>query len=307
MATDNSDNTNTNTKDMTILDTAHMPIVRNNAFNILEKSINDKVRTKDIFKYIQLYLVNSKVGDNNNALITGSAVTYALSKSISGLYNAPNINSKDWTFNDIDIVTNNEFGVIVMFQTLYKWANRTYSDVPYTNHLDNWYNPSQIVYTKGRTYPPGTLNPKMDIKSTHIFKIDKLSINLTVIGGCTLDFIKCFDLTINQVHCDGTRVYIGPGNSEMIYRHLFLKEFPALYRTYNRSTWAVTLERIEKYRKRGFTIRLSQSIVVDKPNENGVVPKERLSIIDRYYKVKMIYEPINAMCLADIPQQQNIE
>jgi hypothetical protein len=54
----------------------------------------------------------------------------------------------------------------------------------------------------------------------------------------------------------------------------------------------VTLERIEKYRKRGFTIRLYESIIVDKPNENGVVPDERLVIIDKYYKAKMLYELI---------------
>ena len=42
-------------------------------------------------------------------------------------------------------------------------------------------------------------------------------------------------------------------------------------------------------------IRLSQSIVIDQPNDNGVLPKSRLKIIDRYYNVKMVYEPINAI------------
>ena len=288
------------TTDMAMINDEDIPIVCNNAVNFLEKSIND--RANGIFVYIKQYLADAKTGEASNAVLTGSSVTNALVKSISPIYGDPTIPPAagddplyrgGWDFNDIDIVTNNELGVVVLFQTLYKWANRG-ADT-YENQLKKFYNPPQITYTKSPSYPSGTLGPNMNIRSTHNFKIGELDINLIVISGSLYNFIKSFDLTINQVYYDGSKINIGPGNPAMIYKHLVTREFPALYRTYNRSTWAVTLERIEKYRERGFTIRLSQSIIVDNPSDNGVLPKSRLSIIDKYYKVKMVHEPINAM------------
>ena len=271
----------------------------NEALKVLESSINSK--TRGIFQYIQEYLESSKNGSVNNALLTGSAVTRALCKSISTAQALidPSLRKEDWDFNNIDIVSNNEFSVVVLFRALYKWAANLdiLSDSVDSNQdqYDRYYNPPKITYVKSQSYPEGTLSPKMNIQSTHKFTIDNLVINLIVISGSPYDFIKAFDLPINQVYYDGAKITIGVGNQDIIYKYLATSEFPALYRTYNRSTWAITLERIEKYRKRGFMIRLSQSIVIDKPNDTGVLPKSRLKIIDRYYKVKMVYEPINAI------------
>ena len=272
----------------------------NEALKVLESSINSKTKTRGIFQYIQEYLESSKNGSVNNALLTGSAVTHALCKSISTAQALidPSLRKEDWDFNDIDIVSNNEFSVVVLFRALYKWANFDILSDSIDSHLDQYdryYNPPKITYVKSQSYPEGTLDPKMNIQSTHKFTIDSLVINLIVISGSPYDFIKAFDLPINQVYYDGAKITIGVGNKDIIYKYLSTSEFPALYRTYNRSTWAITLERIEKYRKRGFMIRLSQSIVIDQPNDNGVLPKSRLKIIDRYYKVKMVYEPINAI------------
>ena len=267
----------------------------NEALKVLESSINSKTKTRGIFQYIQEYLESSKNGSMNNALLTGSAVTRALCKSISTAQALidPSLRKEDWDFNDIDIVSNNEFSVVVLFRALYKWAaNLDILSDSVDSQQDQYYNPPKITYVKSQSYPEGTLGPKMNIRSTHKFTIDSLVINLIVISGSPYDFIKAFDLPINQVYYDGAKITI---NQCIIYKYLATREFPALYRTYNRSTWAITLERIEKYRKRGFMIRLSQSIVIDKPNDNGVLPKSRLKIIDRYYNVKMVYEPINAI------------
>ena len=266
----------------------------NEALKVLESSINSKTNTRGIFQYIQEYLESSKNGSVNNALLTGSAVTHALCKSISTAQALidPSLRKEDWDFNDIDIVSNNEFSVVVLFRALYKWANHDILSDSVDSQQDQYYNPPKITYVKSHLYPEGTLSPKMNIQSTHKFTIDSLVINLIVISGSPYDFIKAFDLPINQVYYDGAKITI---NQCIIYKYLATREFPALYRTYNRSTWAITLERIEKYRKRGFMIRLSQSIVIDKPNDTGVLPKSRLKIIDRYYNVKMVYEPINAI------------
>ena len=269
----------------------------NEALKVLESSINSKTTTRGIFRYIQEYLESSKNGSMNSALLTGSAVTRALCKSISTAQALidPSLRKEDWDFNDIDIVSNNEFSVVVLFRALYKWANLDILSDSIESQLDQYdryYNPPKITYVNSQSYPEGTLGPKMNIRSTHTFTIDSLVINLIVISGSPYDFIKAFDLPINQVYYDGAKITI---NQCIIYKYLATREFPALYRTYNRSTWAITLERIEKYRKRGFMIRLSQSIVIDHPNDNGVIPKSRLKIIDRYYKVKMVYEPINAI------------
>jgi hypothetical protein len=118
-----------------------------------------------------------------------------------------------------------------------------------------------------------------------MFTINNLKINLIEVDSEPFFFIRdFFDLTINKVYFDGTGIDMI--NQVPVYRSLVTRKFTALEKTYNHSTWAVVLERVEKYRERGFIIELSKNIKITKSNDNGILPESRREIIKKYYNTK---------------------
>ncbi len=264
--------------------------VQNDAVKILRDSIDSKINPDhkvSIFDVLSKYVKSFRVDDNEQcvvaeqgAFITGSAVTHALCTSIHN--NGLHPDTVAWDFNDVDIIVRNpdedRETVAKLFDSLYKWARSL------RNRFNNPY-PIEIKYSKCNTYSTGETGTP--ICGVHMFTIDNLKINLIEVHHMPYFFIKdYFDLTINKVYFDGTKIdmiYPVP-----VYQSLLTRKFTALEKTHNHSTWAVVLERVEKYRKRGFDIELSKNIKITNPKDMGILPESRREIIKKYYNTKWV-------------------
>jgi hypothetical protein len=264
--------------------------VQNDAVKILRDSIDSKIisgyKKASIFDVLSNYVKSFYNNKNMNevvevarydALITGSAVTHALCTSIHN--NGLHPDEVGWDFNDVDIIVGSDYDnkepVIRLFDHLYTWANSC------RNVFDDKC-PIEMKYSRCNTYDTGDTGTP--ICGVHMFTIDNLKINLIEVDSEPFFFIRdFFDLTINKVYFDGTKIdMIYPA----VYRSLLTRKFTALEKTHNHSTWAVVLERVEKYRKRGFDIELSKNIKINRPNDTGILPDSRREIIKKYYNTK---------------------
>jgi hypothetical protein len=262
--------------------------VQNDAVKILRDSIDSKINPNykvSIFDVLSKYVKSFYVDNNEkcdvaryDALITGSAVTHALCTSIHN--NGLHPDEVGWDFNDVDIIVGSYAGnkepVVRLFDHLYTWADSL------RNRFDNKC-PVEMKYSKCNTYDTGDTGTP--ICGVHMFTINNLKINLIEVDSEPFFFIRdFFDLTINKVYFDGTGIDMI--NQVPVYRSLVTRKFTALEKTYNHSTWAVVLERVEKYRTRGFEIELSKNIKITKSNDNGILPESRREIIKKYYNTK---------------------
>jgi hypothetical protein len=263
--------------------------VRDSALKILGKSIDSKVNPNytSIFKTLCHYLrIYNSYGQSHNilynALITGSAVTHALCKSMCMHDLSPKVS---WDFNDVDIIVQDHESMInepvdELFIALCAWARSA------DNQTDD---PPKINYSGHNLYDHCNFDPNTKIKCVHNFRIDKLCINLIEVENPPCALISKFDLVINKVFFNGTKIEMV--NSPAIYPVLISRKFVALENTYNHSTWAATLKRIEKYRERGFIIILNKTINIISPESDQKNP-ENTRVIEKYYRPKVIYEPI---------------
>jgi hypothetical protein len=241
--------------------------VQTDAVKILRDSIDSKINPGykvSIFDVLSKYVKSFRIDDNEpcevaelGALITGSAVTHALCTSIHN--NGLHPDTVAWDFNDVDIIVSSDDGnkepVMRLFDHLYTWANSL------CNRFDTKC-PIEMKYSKCNTYDTGDTGTP--ICGVHMFTINKLKINLIEVHHMPFFFINdIFDLTINKVYFDGTEIAMT--DTAPVYQSLVTRKFTALEKTHNHSTWAVVLERVEKYRKRGFNIELSKNIKITNP------------------------------------------
>jgi hypothetical protein len=263
--------------------------VQKDAVKILQDSIDSKINPDhkvSIFDVLSKYVKSFRVDDNEQcevaeqgALMTGSAVTHALCTSIYN--NGLNTDTVAWDFNDVDIVVHSSADdkkpVMRLFDYLYTWFKSL------RNMFDHEF--IEFKYSKCNTcYTGDTGTP---ICNVNMFMIGKLKINLIEITNAPFFFINdVFDLIINKVYFDGTEIAMT--EPVPVYRSLLTRKFTALEKTHNHSTWAITLERVEKYRERGFIIELSKNIKITKPNDMGILPESRREIIKKYYSTKWV-------------------
>jgi hypothetical protein len=265
--------------------------MQTDAVKIIRDSIDSKIisgyKKVSIFDVLSSYVKSFYNDDNeqlgvagHGALMTGSAVTHALCTSIHN--NGLNPDAVAWDFNDVDIVVhssaNDKKPVMLLFDYLYTWFKSL------RNMFDHEF--IKFKYSRCNTYDTGDTGTP--ICGVHMFTIDNLKINLIEVDDLEPFFFirDFFDLTINKVYFDGTKINMI--NQAPVYRSLRTRKFTALEKTHNHSTWAITLERVKKYRKRGFDIELSKNINITKPNDMGILPESRREIIKKYYSTKWV-------------------